>query len=123
MTEAELLSLLSQARASNESRGLTGMLLYTRGNFIQGLEGTPEAIEAVITRIRRDNRHVDMRPLLDRLTDGREFGDWCMGFHRLEDGEPISGHVSLRRVVDRLAEPEGPDIMHRILRTYAQTNA
>ena len=38
-TEKELHELLSKARKNNESYGITGMLLYHQGSFIQALEG------------------------------------------------------------------------------------
>ena len=37
--EAELSALLTQCRANNARLGVTGVLLYADGNFMQALEG------------------------------------------------------------------------------------
>ena len=38
-SEDDLVALLTQARQNNTAHGLTGMLLYKDGNFMQVLEG------------------------------------------------------------------------------------
>jgi hypothetical protein len=35
MRQAELLALLDEARVSNEARGITGLLMYHRHEFLQ----------------------------------------------------------------------------------------
>ena len=57
MTDAELVSLLRQCRANNEKAGITGMLLYKGGNFMQALEGPEEDVDRLQRRIETDPRH------------------------------------------------------------------
>ena len=52
----ELAALLAKSRANNERDGVTGMLLYRDGLFIQALEGPPGAMRALLARIRADSR-------------------------------------------------------------------
>ena len=43
-TKPELQALLEQARQKNAKLGVTGMLLYKDGNFMQVLEGEKETV-------------------------------------------------------------------------------
>ncbi len=77
--DPELLELLVAARAHNERRGVSGMLVYAAGSFLQQVEGEPGDVEGVWQRIRLDARHHDLRVLADETAD-RTFEDWSMGF-------------------------------------------
>jgi hypothetical protein len=76
----ELTELLKRARDNNAQRGLTGMLLYDDGSFLQVLEGERDPVLEVYTRILKDPRHDSITKLLEREADERTFGDWQMGF-------------------------------------------
>ncbi|MEZ4333782.1 MAG: BLUF domain-containing protein [Myxococcota bacterium] len=75
-----LTTLLARARARNAEAGLTGMLLYADGSFIQVLEGPEEAVDALYRRIEADPRHVEMTKLIREPIPERCFEDWSMGF-------------------------------------------
>jgi hypothetical protein len=79
-TEAQLTELLSRARANNERLGVTGMLLYDDGSFLQALEGDEQVLQALFETIGRDKRHHRVVPLLRRNIDVRHFEQWRMGF-------------------------------------------
>lgn len=55
-TPQELLELLRRARQDNEAAGITGMLLYRSGNFIQTIEGPAAAVDTLLKRIACDPR-------------------------------------------------------------------
>lgn len=78
--DAALVDLLAQSRASNHDHDLTGMLLYRRGRFFQVLEGHRDAVDQLMTKIRRDPRHTDVRILLTEQLEERRFSDWTMGY-------------------------------------------
>jgi hypothetical protein len=87
--EAALLELLRKARGRNALVGVTGMLLYRDGNFMQVLEGPASALDEVLARIERDPRHHGLLVLSSKPIEQREFGDWSMGFvHAAEIDEP-----------------------------------
>ncbi|MFS0735161.1 BLUF domain-containing protein [Microbacterium sp. 1P10UB] len=87
--DADLAALLAQSRESNERLGLTGMLLYRSGRFIQILEGPRQAVRDLVARIGRDSRHADMRILLEERVPARWFSDWTMGYEPIAaSGEP-----------------------------------
>jgi FAD-dependent sensor of blue light len=83
-SETQLENLLNKCRRNNESAGITGMLLYKDGNFMQCLEGPKEAVWALETRIRLDPRHRGMIVLLTEDGVQPEFREWAMGFRKLE---------------------------------------
>jgi Sensors of blue-light using FAD len=84
-TKPELQALLEQARAKNAKLGLTGMLLYKDGNFIQVLEGDQKAVTNLAAIIERDARHKGVLILLRGTSQERLFPDWSMGFRDLTD--------------------------------------
>ena len=58
---------------------LTGVLLAHDGWFLQALEGTRTDIERLLTRLRNDPRHTDIRMLGFDPIDVRSFSEWSMG--------------------------------------------
>lgn len=79
LLSSELLDLLAVCRSNNTRDGLTGMLLYRGGNFLQALEGPSQVLEATMDRISRDPRHRSIVLLYDEQQATRVFGDWSMG--------------------------------------------
>lgn len=53
----ELSELLERTRSRNASVGLTGLLLYADGSFVQTLEGPDAVVEETFARISGDPRH------------------------------------------------------------------
>jgi Sensors of blue-light using FAD len=53
----ELTDLLRKSRDNNAALGITGMLLYKDGNFMQVLEGDEERVRALATKVSQDRRH------------------------------------------------------------------
>lgn len=84
-TKPELVDLLTRARANNSRLGITGMLLYKDGNFIQILEGDRQEVENLYNIISQDPRHHDIIILDQGLSSERQFAEWSMGFRDLSD--------------------------------------
>jgi hypothetical protein len=97
-SEAELERLLTRARIHNGARGITGMLLYVGGNFIQALEGPETVVAPLMARIRADKRHWHVQRIVDRRVGMRDFTDWSMGFRRCRAADLVAaGAVDLAR--------------------------
>jgi hypothetical protein len=75
---ADAEAIASGASARNQQAGLTGLLLYTPSHFVQVLEGPSHAVQATLSRIKRDPRHSDLRVIGDQEVEAREFGPWFM---------------------------------------------
>ena len=102
-TEAELDRLLTRSRIHNGARGITGMLLYVGGSFVQSLEGPAAVTAPLIDRIRADKRHWHVRCLVDREITVRDFADWSLGFQRCRAGELGAAGLSLLATDDDIA--------------------
>lgn len=99
-----LYALLAQARAHNQARDLTGLLLYSDGLFLQVLEGTKAAVHQLYHgRVAHDSRHTHLRLLADGPAAERIFPDWSMGFLDTapSDLADLVGHLNL----------DGPDFL------------
>ena len=96
LTTADLTFLLQQARTNNEWLGITGLLLYGNGSFVQVLEGEEPAVRYVYGKIQQDYRHTRVLTLSDGPIQARTFQDWTMGFQPLsgEAFERISGYIN-----------------------------
>jgi len=79
----ELQELLVRSRYHNEQQGITGLLLYKDGNFLQAIEGEEEAVESLYARIEADPRHHGLMVLFHEEIPERDFASWTMGFRDL----------------------------------------
>ena len=84
-SESALAALLEQCQAKNERLGLTGLLLYKDGQFMQALEGAEDTVRDTYAVIAADPRHTGVRTLLEEQVPTRQFPDWTMGFRLLTD--------------------------------------
>ena len=89
----DLAGLLTHSRERNAADGITGLLVYRynadfkRGNFLQVLEGTDDALKDVWRRISGDPRHHTIIVLDEGECDARMFGDWAMGFRNVDESD------------------------------------
>lgn len=83
MDEAELARILESAVRHNSPDGITGMLLYAGGSFMQVLEGEQAMVEATFARVKHDPRHRDVIIIDERQVEARDFSQWRMGFRVL----------------------------------------
>lgn len=91
--DAELDRLLEASRRNNHALGLTGLLLYRDGDFMQILEGEEDAVRRVYARVLADPRHQHVVMLDESPIIKRSFGEWSMGFRRLSDSDAPDGFV------------------------------
>ena len=77
--EAELASILQQSKKNNPVVGVTGVLCFSAGIFLQVLEGGRTAVSALYNKITADPRHKDVVLLRYEEIDERSFGSWSMG--------------------------------------------
>lgn len=97
---SDLDSILRTARDANPPAGITGLLIYHDGNFLQVLEGPRDAVEACYARIEQDPRHYGCARVIAEEVEARIFGDWEMAAIPLEEApaEAREGFVNLRRL-------------------------
>jgi len=72
-------SILSQSREHNPASGITGILCYGGGIFLQAIEGGRTAVSELFGHIQKDVRHKDVVLLQFEEILERRFGGWSMG--------------------------------------------
>ena len=77
-------ALLQQCRDSNNKRGITGMLLYQNGTFMQMIEGEKQVVLDLYDKILKDDRHTGVHTVLTGDIKARNFEDWSMGFFNMD---------------------------------------
>jgi hypothetical protein len=82
--EHEIPDLLQQVRIANAKQEFTGMLLYICGSFLQVLEGQPEMVDAVFSKILIDKRHTQITLIARESIPERAFEGWTM-MHKTMD--------------------------------------
>lgn len=78
-SEAAIESILSQSRQFNPTCGITGILCYGGGIFLQAIEGGRNAVNELYGHIVHDSRHKDVVLLHYQEITERRFGGWTMG--------------------------------------------
>ncbi len=81
--EGEISKILESSIRRNKENGITGMLLYANGNFLQVLEGEEEAVDETFNRISADPRHLNVIDIIREPIAARQFSQWSMGYQHL----------------------------------------
>lgn len=77
--QEELLAILRQCKTRNPEHGITGVLCYSEGIFLQVLEGGRSAVNALYNRIVADPRHTQVELMSYGEIGERRFAGWSMG--------------------------------------------
>lgn len=72
-------TILAKSRQYNPTCGITGILCYGGGIFLQAIEGGRMAVSELYGHIQRDVRHKDVVLLHYEEILERRFGGWTMG--------------------------------------------
>jgi hypothetical protein len=96
-TRSQLYDLLTASRKKSARLGVTGLLLYKGGIFIQTIEGDDDAVTDLYESIRSDARHRDVTTVFSGRVPAAKFPNWTMGFRDLNLHAPElpSGYSSL----------------------------
>lgn len=86
--------LLKISRINNKNNGITGLLLYSDGNFMQILEGEKETVENTYNKIQNDTRHRNIILITNKSVKQRNFSEWKMGYS-IVDPEFLNKHPEI----------------------------
>jgi hypothetical protein len=84
LDQGDIRRVLDTSVKHNTVNHVTGMLLYSYGNFLQVLEGSEAAVDEAMSRITIDPRHHGIIVLLKEPVEARDFADWAMGFRGVQ---------------------------------------
>lgn len=79
LSAEELYDIIKVSNINNKKTGLTGILLYKGGMFLQALEGDKDVIvDLYYNKIVNDTRHCDPNVVVEGYDNKRNFPDWHM---------------------------------------------
>lgn len=118
MSDAMIQDILAVSRNKNQRAGITGMLLWADGVFIQVLEGEPDVVRTLYRRIQADDRHRNLMLVLEQQAEKRVFTQWSMGFKKL-DAENAADNklfqISRTALADRISSDDGGLFLDTVL--------
>ena len=75
----DLVAILKKSKQHNPGLGVTGVLCFSGGIFLQVLEGGRTNVSLLYNRIAQDKRHHDVVLLTYEEISERAFAGWSMG--------------------------------------------
>ncbi len=125
LSDEEIKAILDSSVRHNRENGITGMLLYCQGSFLQILEGEAAAIDEVIGRIQQDRRHNGINILSRGEVAARDFAAWHMAFRGIstDDAARWPGYAPFfQQGFDARALGIRPGMALEILKNFAEFN-
>ena len=104
----EIGRLLDSARRRNAARGITGVLLYAEGRFMQCLEGPAVDLAHVYDIIRSDPCHYGLIEIVREPLARREFPEWSMAFRVVGSIGAAAPDKQDALLAQRLAQRDAP---------------
>ena len=100
------------AREQNAMDGITGLLVFNGTHFLQIIEGSEDAIDELVEKLRRDPRHSGFEVRDRRKVDARSFPGWSMELVRVN----ASYFEAKDTIADKLPKTVPDAIQSRSLR-------
>ncbi len=99
------------ARDLNALDGISGLLVFNGTHFLQIIEGAENAVDDLVTRLRRDPRHTGVEVRDQRRVEERSFPDWSMELVRVS----ASYFEARETITDLLPDQLPEDVRGRLL--------
>jgi len=103
--------IVKEARSFNELHEITGVLMFDGHRFAQYIEGSPEKIELLVSKLAKDPRHTNFTEQYIALRSGKRlFPNWFMAYVHFEDTDPLAvitslkGELALKKLEEMLPE-------------------
>ena len=112
LQDADLEDIHRSARDHNALDGVTGLLVFNGTHFLQIIEGSEQAIEDLVERLRKDQRHTGFEIRDRRKVEARSFPDWSMEMVRVR----ASYFEARDTIADRIPEAVPEAIKARLFR-------
>ena len=74
----EIKEILLSSRKNNPVLGISGVMCFLDGVYLQYLEGEAAAVDALYKKIEKDPRHKDAKVLVHEPISTREYPKWSM---------------------------------------------
>lgn len=113
LTEEELRGILITSRKKNIAKGISGLLLYSEGVFIELLEGDKMEVILAYKKIEIDRGHTNLIILSTGESSERLFSEWCMGYttENTTSNQKMPGYINPSTLNLADADSENPAII------------
>ena len=122
----DLEGMLAESRIRNRVCGITGVLVFVDGAFLQILEGEKHDVLELMERIERDPRHHGVKVFHEEETDERAFASWNMAYlspsaEEVSRWAELDGATTIGSVLASLESEPGrlPGMVVNILKAIA----
>lgn len=109
ITIEQIGEILKTARNFNSKNDVSGCLVFSKGYFIQLLEGSKDTIKELMDNIDRDKRHTDIDILSEGETEKRIFDTWDMAYlkpsEKMQSDKAIEIKKKLLEITDATVKP------------------
>lgn len=115
MNDAELQRIVKTSQKNNPAKGITGLLVFGGGMFLQWLEGPRNEVEALMAVLKSDPRHETIVRLqvLDGLSE-RLYPRWAMQY-----AEPREIRGILQDCLSRARDPRRATLIKLMMELLA----
>ena len=86
LRDEDLEAIHQTARHLNALDGISGLLLFDGSRFLQIVEGSEDAVDNLVERLRMDPRHSAFEVRDERVVERRSFPDWSVELLRVSAG-------------------------------------
>ncbi len=80
LTDSDINELLETVKERNNAYNITGILMYSSGNFFQVIEGQRDILLEVYEKIKLDQRHFNLIKIFDREIADTSFSEYHSSF-------------------------------------------
>ena len=115
---ADFEQMLAESRVRNKARGITGVLVFVDGVFLQILEGEKAKVLELMDTIERDPRHGGIKVFYEHDGVERAFGSWSMAYLS-PSAEEVSRWAELAAATDGSARAGSFSTPHGDVQTPA----
>ncbi len=93
-TDTDIHDLLNFVKKHNNENNITGLLIYSEGNFFQVIEGEKKIISDLFEKIKQDSRHYNIIKIFDRENEQKAFSEYDSSF--ITVGDPLDTNKEFR---------------------------
>ncbi|WP_424494936.1 BLUF domain-containing protein [Salinimicrobium sp. GXAS 041] len=113
----QIQEILDVSERNNNLKNITGILLFSEGNFFQVLEGDKEVLDQLYEVIRQDKRHHSLLKILQKEVEEPQFESYICSFSAANATNKSTEVKSYLAEVDNL-NPSVRNSVKYILQTF-----
>ena len=108
LNKIEINQILELTEKKNNENGLSGILLYSDGNFFQVIEGEKDQVEEIFTVIKQDSRHFNIFTIFEKEITATNFEDYKVDFLTIsmrKDQKELQSYIKQINKLNKKIQP------------------